>query len=84
MRKVMSLGIIFITGLSSQVFAAAGYAKDGLEFSLVLIGFLLLVAGVLKGIDYLSKNRKMLVHRVKAFIKKKVTSLTRLPLHTEP
>jgi hypothetical protein len=79
----MSLGVIFITGLSSQVFAAAGYAKDGPEFSLVLIGFLLLVAGVLRGIDYLSKNRKMLVHRVKIFIKKKVTFLTRSHFHTE-
>jgi uncharacterized membrane protein HdeD (DUF308 family) len=81
MRKVLLFGVIFITGISSQVFAAAGYAKDGPEFSLVLIGFLLLVAGVLKGIDYLSKNRKMLVQRVKAFIKKKVTSPPKVPLH---
>ena len=84
MKKEVSLGLILLTGLSSQAFAAAGYAKDGLEFSLVLIGFLLLVAGVLKGIDYISKNRKMLVHRVKAFIKKKVTTPPRLHFHTEP
>ncbi|MGA2823684.1 MAG: hypothetical protein ABSE72_09185 [Bacteroidales bacterium] len=83
MKKKVSLGLILLTGLSSQVFAAAGYAKDGLEFSLVLIGFLLLVAGVLKGIDYISKNRKMLVHRVKVFIKKKVTTPPRLHFHSE-
>ncbi len=79
----MSLGLIFITCLSSDVFAAAGYAKDGPEFSIVLIGFLLLLAGALKGIDYLGKNRNMIVHQVKAFIKNKVISLTKLHFHPE-
>lgn len=77
----MSIGLIVLTGLSSQAFAAAGYAKDGLAFSLFLISFLLLVAGFLKGIDYISKNGKTIVYQVKAFIKKKATSLPRLPLH---
>ena len=71
----MSLGLILLMGLSSQVFAAAGSAKDGLAFSLFLSVFLLLVAGILKGIDYISKKRKTMAYRLKAFIKKKVTSL---------
>lgn len=74
MKKYVSFGLILFTGLSSQAFASAGYANDGLEFVLFLAGFLLLVAGFLKGIDYLNKNGKILVHRVNAFIKKKVTT----------
>ena len=69
----MSLGVILLIGVSSPAFAAVGYANDGLAFSLFLIGFLLLVAAVLKGIDYISKNGKTIVFHVKAFIKKKVT-----------
>jgi hypothetical protein len=80
MRKIISLGLIFITVLSSPVFAAAGYAKDGPEFSLVLILFLLLVAGIDKGIDYLRKNRKTIVPRLKAFIKEKFSSVPRFPI----
>jgi hypothetical protein len=76
MKKVMSLGLILLTGTSLQAFAAAGNAKDGLEFSLFLIGFLFLVAAVLKGIDYISKNGKTIVYRVKAFIKKKADGQT--------
>jgi hypothetical protein len=77
MRKVISIGLILSTGLSSQAFAAAGYAKDGLAFSLFLIGFLLLVASVLKGIDYISKNGKTILYQVKAFIRTKMTALLR-------
>jgi hypothetical protein len=82
MKKEVFLGLIFFTGLSSQAFAAAGYAKDGLEFILFLMGFFLLLAGFLEGIDYLNKNGKVLVYRTKAFIKKKVTTPPRLPLHS--
>ena len=77
MKKVISIGLILLTGLSSQAFAAAGYANDGLAFSLTLIGFLLLVAAFLKGIAYISKNGKMIVNQLKVFIKKKVASIQR-------
>jgi hypothetical protein len=74
MKKKISSGLfILFTGFSPQVFASAGYAKDGLEFILFLMGFLLLMAGFLEGMDYFNKNGKMLIHQFRAFIKKKVS-----------
>ena len=72
MKKKVSFGLVFLTGLSSQALASAGYAKDGLEFLLFLVGVLLLAAGLLEGIDYLRKNGKALMHQIKASIKKKM------------
>jgi hypothetical protein len=73
MDKKATLGFIFLTGSSFPAFAGTGSANDGLEFLLFLMAFLLLVAGFLYGIDYLNRNGKELMHRVRAFIKKKMT-----------
>ena len=70
MKKEASFGLIFLTGFSLQAFAGTGSANDGIEFLMLLGGFLLLVVGFFEGIDYLNRNGKVLVHRVRAFIKK--------------
>ena len=75
MNKVMIIGLVLFLGLSYQAFAKAGIADDGLEFVLAIIGFLLLIAGFIAGIDYLIKNGKDLINRFKAFFKKKILTL---------
>jgi hypothetical protein len=72
MNKVKLIGLVLFLGLSSQAFAKAGIANGGFEFALVLIVFLLLVAGILEAIDYLMKNGKDLFHKVKPYLKGKL------------
>ncbi len=69
MDKLKLIGLVFFLGFSSQAFAKAGIANDGLEFDLVIIAFLLLVVGFLEAIDYLMKNGKVLYHKVKPYLK---------------
>jgi hypothetical protein len=71
MNKVKLIGLVLFLGLSSQAFAKAGIANGGFEFALVLIVFLLLVAGILEAIDYFMKNGKDLFHKVKPYLKGK-------------
>jgi hypothetical protein len=72
MNKVMIIGQVLFLGLSYQAFAKAGVADGGFEFMLSIVGFLLLVAGLVAGIEYLIKNGKDLFNRFKAFLKKKI------------
>jgi hypothetical protein len=72
MNKVKSIGLVLFLGLSYQAFAKAGVAEGGFEFMLAIAGFLLLVAGLFAGIEYLIKNGKNLFNRFKAFLKKKI------------
>ena len=72
MNKVMIIGQVLFLGLSYQAFAKAGVADGGFEFLLAIVGFLLLVAGLVAGIEYLIKNGKDLFNRFKAFLKKKI------------
>ena len=72
MKKVMIIWQVLFLGLSFQAFAKAGVANGGFEFVLVIIGFLLLVAGLFAGIEYLMKNGRNLYNRFKAFLKKKI------------
>ncbi|NTW26182.1 MAG: hypothetical protein HGA37_15895 [Lentimicrobium sp.] len=72
MKKVIVIGQVLFFGLSYQAFAKAGVAGGGFEFMLTIVGFLLLVAGLFAGIDYLKKNGKNLFNRFKAFLKKKI------------
>ena len=78
MNKIVFIGLVLFIGLSPQAFAKSGNANDGLEFVLALVGFLLLVAGILTGIDYLRKNGKGLICRIKVYLKKKVIGLSDL------
>jgi hypothetical protein len=72
MNKVMIIGQVIFLGLSYQAYAKAGVADGGFEFMLTLVGFLLLVAGLFEGIEYLIKNGKNLFNRFNAFLKKKI------------
>lgn len=78
MNKKALFGLALFLGLSSQAFAGAGYANDGLVFTLVLIGVFMALAALLYGIDYLHKNGKTLYTRVKAYIGKQWNALDQL------
>lgn len=67
----MIIGQVLLLGLSLPAFAKSGVADGGLEFMLAIAGFLLLVAGLFAGIEYLMKNGRNLINRFKAFLKKK-------------
>jgi hypothetical protein len=59
---------IILTGLllvSTNCFASAGYAYDGLMFIIILCSILMVIAGLLYSIDYISKNRRMIWNRSK-------------------
>jgi hypothetical protein len=72
MKKVMLIWLVLLLGLSYQAFAKAGIADGGPEFVLTIAGFLLLVAGIFEGIDYLIKNGKGLFTRFRTFLRKKM------------
>ena len=72
MNKVMIIWQVLFLGLSYQAFAKAGVADGGFEFMLAIVCFLLLVAGLFAGIEFLSKNGRNLFHRFKTFLKKKI------------
>ena len=63
---------VLFFGLSYQAFAKAGVADGGFKFMLAIAGFLLLVAGLFAGIEYLIKNGRNLLSRFKAYLKKKI------------
>ena len=77
-RKVTCL-FVLVAGLTPQAFASAGYAKDGFTFVMVLLVFLFLLAGLLKGFDYLNKNRKALSRLVRMKYRKLKSSRKRIP-----
>ncbi|MHC1777573.1 MAG: hypothetical protein AB9834_19400 [Lentimicrobium sp.] len=70
MNKKLFCCLALFAGTSLHVAASAGYANDGLESMLLLGCFLLLVAGLIEGIGYLNKNRKVLLQRFMEFIRK--------------
>ena len=75
MKKVMLIWQVLFLGLSYQAFAKAGVADGGLELMLTIVGFLLLVAGLFAGIEYLIKNGKGLFKRFRTFLRKKMLTL---------
>jgi hypothetical protein len=72
MNKVLKIGLVLFLGLSYQAFAKAGVADGGFEFMLAIVCFLLAVAGLFAGIEYLMKNGRNLFNRFKALLKKKI------------
>ena len=72
MKKVLLIGQVLFLGLSYQAFAKAGVADGGFEFILTIAGFLLLLAGLFAGIEYLKINGKNLFNRFKAFLRKNI------------
>ena len=75
MKKVMLICLVLLLGLSYDSFAKAGMADDETEFVLAIIGFILFVAGIFEGIDYLTKNGKGLFKRVQTFLRNKLLTL---------
>jgi uncharacterized membrane protein YfcA len=78
MKKKVLFGTVLTAGLTSQTYASAGYANDALEFALGLVALLLLVAGILKGIDFLQKNGKRIIHKIIVYIKRLIVALNNL------
>ena len=75
MKKRMFIIIALILGLSYGSFAGTGGANDGLDFFLVIIGFLLISSGLLTGVDYLIKNGKTLIYNAITVLEKMVIIL---------
>jgi hypothetical protein len=73
MKKKAFWCLALLTMISTHAFAATGYAYDALAFILVLVGILMMIAGILWGIDYLGKNWRTLKTGVTAYLKKKVS-----------
>lgn len=75
MKKEMFLIITLLLGVSLKSFAGTGNANDALKFLLVIVGLLLIVVGLLSGVDYLRKNGKTMIYKAMIFLKKKITLL---------
>ena len=75
MKKEMFIIIALLLGVSFKSDAATGNANDGLEFFLVIVGLLLIILGLLNGVDYLQKNGKTMIYKTMTFLKKKITLL---------
>lgn len=74
-KKIFILGAL-IVGMSFNSFAGTGGANDGVLFTLVLVAFLLLIAGILSTINYFKKNGlRKIISTTKVIIKKGVTIL---------
>ncbi len=71
MKKQMLLLLVMMLGLSGRTYASAGHAYDTLAFILVLIGFLLVVAGLLQATDYLRRNGMTMINKSVVMIKRK-------------
>lgn len=72
MKKVMLMWPVLFLELPYQASAKAGIADGGLELMLTIVGFLLLVTGLITGMEYLIKNGRNLFNRFKESLKKKI------------
>ncbi len=75
MKKTILIWLVLLSGLSYQASAKAGMASDEYEFALTIVLFLLFVAGIFEGIDYLKKNGKTLLLRFLTFLRNKILTL---------
>jgi len=75
MKKEMLILTVLFLGLSLKSFAGTGSAKDGFEFLLVIFGSLLIIIGLLFGVDFLKKNGKTMLNKAISFFKNKITTL---------
>ena len=67
--------IALILGVSFKSFAGTGNANDGIEFLAIIVGLLLIILGLLNGVDYLQKNGKTMIYKALSFLKEKITLL---------
>ena len=75
MKKEMLIIMILLLGVSFKLFAATGNANDGLEFLLVIGGLLLIILGLIYGVNYLQKNGKTMTYNAMSFFKKMIALL---------
>jgi len=75
MKKKILVSLVLLNALFYKTFAATGNASDGLEGELVIIGFLLLVAGLLYVNDYLKNSGKKVIKKVFTFSKKIIIAI---------
>ena len=75
MKKEIFIIIVLLLGVSFKSFAGTGNANDGFVFSLVIAGLLLIIVGLLNGVDYLQKNGKTMIYKAMTFLKKMITLL---------
>lgn len=78
MKKEMYFALFLFAGFPVAAFPATGYANDGFELALFLGCFLLLVAGICEGIDFLNRHRKSIFQRVRDFIRKKEANFRKM------
>lgn len=71
MIKVWIAGHVSLLLWFYNLFAKAGFALGGFKFMLAIASFLLLLVGLLAGVEYLVKNRPNLFTRFKMFLKRK-------------
>jgi uncharacterized membrane protein HdeD (DUF308 family) len=87
MKKILIILLAIFSVSIPKTFAAFGNARDGDLFAVILIGFLLLVAGILSGIDFLRKNRKQLIEKIirhKKILQKQENTEPLQPFPDEP
>jgi len=75
MKTKTLISIVLLNALFDKAYAAHGNASDGLEASLVLIGFLLIVTGLLYVTDYLKKNGNKMIRKVFVFSKRIIKAI---------
>jgi hypothetical protein len=80
----MKAVIIVLSGfllISEKCFASAGYAYDGFLFIIIFCSILMVIAGLLFSIDYISKNRRMLLRKLTLMILKMIWKIKDLHSH---
>ncbi len=75
MKKEMLITIVLVLGLSFDSFAGTGNARGAIYFFLVFAVLLLIVLGLIYGIDYLKKNGKTIINNAMSDLHKKITLL---------
>lgn len=72
MKKLIFITIALVLGFSFESFAATGNANDGFQFIVVVIGFLLILVGLLTGTDYLKNNGRKIVYKGISLLRKMI------------
>ena len=75
MKKGILVSFILVFALSLKSFASAGYANDELEFLIVIVGVLLIVAVILDLKDIYKKNGRSIILKGLRALKKKIILL---------
>ena len=73
--KKEKLIIIAFFGLSLKSYAGTGNANDQLFFIITIIGILLVLLGLISGVDYIQKNGKTMIYKAGSLLLEKLYSL---------